>query len=48
MNPAIFQDDAVTLPAMDAGAVRNEGSNSVNDSDLDLENTSTFLLFCKL
>ena len=45
VNPAIFQDDAVTLPAMDAGAVRNEGSNSVNNSDLDLENTSTFLLF---
>ena len=29
---------------MDAGAV-NEGSNIVNNSDLDLENTSTFLLF---
>ena len=45
VNPAIFQDDAITLPAMDGGAVGNERSSGVNDSDLDLENTSTFLLF---
>ena len=45
VNPAIFQDDAITLPAMDGGADRGARNTGTNDSDLDLENTNTFLLF---